>query len=90
MLSDKAWVTPVQLMTVLNSKVTMTVVPFWSDEMRASWPGKNFVSAGRGGTHALAGTKTLKPYGSIVTPDRQPWNGALLSLLKEERESASV
>ena len=90
MLNDKACVTPVQLMTVLNSKETVTDVlpPF--DEMRASWPGENLVSAGRGGTQSVAGTSTLKPYGSMVTLDRQPWYGALLSLLKEDRESASV
>ena len=74
--NDKACVTPVQLMMVLNLKETVTVMLLPFDEMRALWPGENLASAGRGGAQLVAGTSTLKPYRSVVTLDRQPWYGA--------------
>lgn len=64
MLNEMLFVTLVHNMVVSNSRTMLIVVEFGSPGnavMRASWPGRNRVSIGRGGTHSVVGTRTFIP-----------------------------
>ena len=92
-VNDIPFVTLLQSIGKLNSREICTVVAFASPAsawMRASWPGVNLVSIGGGGTHSSIGMSALNPKGSIVIEDMHPNQGALLSLLTAEPDSARV